>query len=126
MIETKISIERKKKENKKKKEYAKIIALVILIHAFIWVDLSYILAFLDKIQIAEQLAIVAVTSIIGTFAVYSAKSFLEKNSRNKHKVDVNGLPINQYSYNQSVQGTDIEEELEYTNTEIGGHNNRGS
>ena len=89
----KITFEHK---NKKKKEYAKVLALIILAHAFVWVDLSYILAFLNKIQIAEQLAIVAVSSIIGTFAVYSAKSFLEKNSRNKHNVDVDGLPINQY------------------------------
>lgn len=45
--------------------------------AVIDLQLSYLLAFLDKAQIAETLSIAVVTEIIGVMAVYFAKSFFE-------------------------------------------------
>ncbi len=51
---------------------------IILYHGIFWVDLSYVLAFMDKEQIAEALSVQAITSIIGAFAAYCIKSAFEK------------------------------------------------
>lgn len=51
---------------------------IILYHGIFWVDLSYILAFMDKVQIAETLSVTAVTTILGAFITYAIKSFGEK------------------------------------------------
>ena len=47
-----------------------------------WVWCSYVLAFLGREQIAEDLSKVAVTQIIGVFLVYALKSLLENFSKN--------------------------------------------
>lgn len=54
----------------------------IVINAVAWVWFSYILAALDKIQIAESLSSVAVTSIIGVVFSYCAKAVFENLSKN--------------------------------------------
>ena len=41
------------------------------------IQLSYVLAFIGREQIAETLSITVVTEIIGVMAVYFAKSFFE-------------------------------------------------
>lgn len=41
------------------------------------IQLSYLLAFMGKEQIAETLSITVVTEIVGVMAVYCLKSFLE-------------------------------------------------
>lgn len=51
---------------------------IILYHGIFWVDLSYVLAFMGKVQIAEALSVQAIISIIGAFASYCIKSAFEK------------------------------------------------
>ncbi len=74
----------KPKANKKVKKKGKYVTFtkrkfnIILYHGIFWVDLSYILAFMDKAQIAETLSVQAVISIIGVFASYCIKSAYEK------------------------------------------------
>jgi hypothetical protein len=51
---------------------------IILYHGIFWVDLSYVLAFMGKPQIAEALSVQAIISIIGVFAAYCIKSAFEK------------------------------------------------
>ncbi len=51
---------------------------IILYHGIFWVDLSYVLAFMDKQQIAEALSVQAIISIIGVFIAYCIKSAYEK------------------------------------------------
>ena len=58
-----------------------------LVQGFAWVWCSYILAFLDKVQIAESLSQVAVTEIIGVVLVYCAKSAIENLSKNNQWPD---------------------------------------
>lgn len=72
--------ERRKAKDKKKryKTYTKRWLTFILINGVIWIYLSYVLAFLDKIQIAETLSVTAVTSIIATMIGYFCKSAFEK------------------------------------------------
>lgn len=72
------SQEKKKPEKKRYITYTKRWFNIILSHAIIWVDLSYVLAFMDKAQIAETLSEQAVGTIIGAFVTYCLKSAYEK------------------------------------------------
>lgn len=47
------------------------------------IQLSYVLAFMGKEQIAETLSITVVTEIIGVMAVYCMKSFMETKESEK-------------------------------------------
>ena len=59
--------------------------------AISWVTWSYVLASLGKDPV-ENLAIAIVSTLIVALLAYFVKSFGEKNSRNKYKVDENGMP----------------------------------
>ena len=72
---------------KKKRETMKIVVWVCLANGFAWVWCSYILAFLDKMQIAESLSQVAVTQIIGVVLAYAIKSAIENLSKNNNWPD---------------------------------------
>ena len=50
---------------------------IIMAMALVDIQLSYILAFLGREQIAEELGKVIVTEIIGVFFVYCVKAFFE-------------------------------------------------
>lgn len=50
------------------------------------IQLSYVLAFLGKEQIAETLSITVVTEIIGVMTVYFAKSFLETKEQERIRI----------------------------------------
>ena len=73
-----IYAKRKKKKAKKYITYTKRWLTFILINGVIWVYLSYVLAFMDRPQIAETLSTQAVISIIATMIGYFAKSAFEK------------------------------------------------
>lgn len=49
-----------------------------LFNGVAWVWCSYLLAYLDRAEIAESLSKVAITEIIGVVLVYAMKSLLEK------------------------------------------------
>lgn len=68
--------------SKGKRETMKLVVWVCLANGFAWVWCSYILAFLDKMQIAESLSQVAVTQIIGVVLAYAIKSAIENLSKN--------------------------------------------
>ncbi len=81
--------------HKRKQETTKKMIWVCLINGFAWVWCSYILAYLDKTQIAESLSQVAVTEIIGVVLSYCIKSAVENLSKNNHwpdKPDSGGEP----------------------------------
>lgn len=73
--------------HKKKQETTKKVIWVCLINGFAWVWCSYILAYMDKTQIAESLSQVAVTEIIGVVLAYCVKSAVENLSKNNHWPD---------------------------------------
>lgn len=70
-----------KSNNKKKKNikttFTKKWLSVILLMAVVDIQLSYVLAFLGMVEIAETLSITIVTEIIGVMLGYFAKSFFE-------------------------------------------------
>ena len=58
-----------------------------VLNGFAWVWCSYILAYLDKPQIAEELSKVALVEIIVPVAVYALKSGVENLSKNNRWQD---------------------------------------
>nr|DAD66248.1 MAG TPA: hypothetical protein [Siphoviridae sp. ctjfQ5] len=76
-----------RKTKKQKTETTKKVVWVCLINGFAWVWCSYILAYLDKPQIAESLSQVAVTEIIGVVLSYCIKSAVENLSKNNRWPD---------------------------------------
>lgn len=73
-----------------KTETAKRIVWACLFNGFAWVWCSYILAWLDKVQIAETLSQVALTEIIATVLVYCMKAVIENLSKNNKWPDKAG------------------------------------
>jgi len=67
---------------RKKHTTTKVAMWACLLNGFAWVWCSYILAWMDKVQIAESLSQVAVTEIIGVVLVYCIKSTVENLSKN--------------------------------------------
>lgn len=76
---------------KKTLSYSQKLLLVLMCVAISWVTWSYVLASLGKDPV-ENLAIAIVSTLIIALLAYFIKSFGEKNSRNKYKVDENGTP----------------------------------
>jgi hypothetical protein len=62
----------------------KIMAVWLLINSTVWIYLSYILAFLDKPDIAEDLSAKVVTTVVATFATYAVSSVVEHISEAKY------------------------------------------
>lgn len=62
------------------------------INGFLWVWCSYILAALDKPQIAEELSKVALVEIIAPVVVYAFKSVVENLSKNNNWPDKLSIP----------------------------------
>ncbi len=67
--------------------FSKIWVSRLMYIAVIDIQLSYVLAFMGKEQIAETLSITVVTEIIGIMAVYFAKSFLETKEQEKVRLE---------------------------------------
>ena len=55
----------------------KLIVIFCLVNGILWVWCSYLLAYLDRIEIAEELSKVAVTEIIAVVLIYCLKSLFE-------------------------------------------------
>lgn len=76
----------------KKPETMKRVIWVCLLNGIAWVWCSYILAYMDKVQIAESLSQVAVTEIIGVVLAYAVKSAVENLSKNNRWPDRGAAP----------------------------------
>ncbi len=63
-------------------ETAKLIVFFCLLNGFIWVYLSYFLAFLGRGEIAESLSQTALVEIIASILGYFLKSLFENLSKN--------------------------------------------
>ena len=70
------------KPKRKKITTTKALVWTIVANAIAWIWCSYILAALDKIQIAESLSSEAVRTIIGVVFAYCLKSGIENLSKN--------------------------------------------
>lgn len=68
--------------------FMKVITFAIVMHGLTMVTLSYILAFLDKVQIAESLSQTVVTEIIAPFTVYGITKTIENVSKYNKWIDI--------------------------------------
>ena len=86
---------RKRKMNASKlfETFTKLWVTILLIVAVIDLQLSYVLALLNRSEIAETLSVAIVTEIIGVIAVYMIKSFLETSSEKKHSLELKKLNL---------------------------------
>ena len=71
-------------------ETMKLLVWVCVVNGIAWVWCSYILAFLDKPQIAEELSKVALAEIIVPVGCYAGKALVENLSKNNRWPDKGG------------------------------------
>lgn len=69
--------------NRTKKTFTKKCMKVILSFSILDLQLSYILAFMGRVEIAEDLSKVIVTEIIGVMVAYFMKSYFETKESEK-------------------------------------------
>ncbi len=100
---TLINIPKKKKKRKKKIEFSKILVTWALILTTICVAMSYILSLLDR-DPASDVTVAVATTCIAIGVGYQAKSFGEKNSRNKYRVSEYGQKIETDSSDDEAVG----------------------
>ena len=79
------------KEPKKKIEFSKLIVIVLLVFALVWVTWSYLLADAGMDPNTEVTSTV-VEAVIGVSVVYFLYQFGLKSSRNKHGIAEDGVP----------------------------------
>lgn len=68
--------------------FTKAMVGLIIIMACIDLQLSYVLAFLDKIQIAEELSKQVCTTILGVALVYMIRAYFDSRAEYKNKNDL--------------------------------------
>ena len=73
-----------------KPETMKRVVWACVLNGFAWVWCSYVLAWLDKPQIAEELSKVALAEIVAPVIVYALKSVVENLSKNNRWPDKGG------------------------------------
>lgn len=78
-------VHKRTKKRKSKIEFSKRWTSVILATALVDIQLTYILAFLDR-QLAETLSVALVTEVIGVVGIYSAKAYLGKRNEEANKL----------------------------------------
>ena len=71
--------------------FTKAMVGLIIIMACIDLQLSYVLAFLDKIQIAEELSKQVCTTILGVALVYMIRAYFDSRAEYKTKNDLNKI-----------------------------------
>lgn len=84
------------KESKKsgrEKTTSKRVVWFILINGVAWIWCSYILAYLQRVEIAEELSKVALTTIVATVLGYYLKSLFENFSKNNSWPDKSSVNI---------------------------------
>lgn len=70
-----------------KTTFTKLVVGFLLANGAVWVYLSYVLAYLGRVEIAEALSQAVVVEILGVTLVYAIKSLTENLSKNNHWPD---------------------------------------
>lgn len=97
------------KNKKKLRQYTKVRVDVILFTSLIDIQFCFLLAFLDKIQIAETLAIALVTEVVAVMACYMLKAFFETNSEKKNELEMERMKRT-YEVNKPVVNSTNDDE----------------
>lgn len=91
---------------KKSYTFTQRVISILMVVSVIWVTWSFVLATIGK-EPVENLSIAIVSTLIIALLGYFVKNLGEKNSRNKYKVDENGIPWEvEHGYNDGNSGFD--------------------
>ena len=87
---------------------------LIIIMACVDLQLSYILAFLDKIQIAEELSKQVCTTILGVAFVYMVRAYFDSKAEYQTNKKIDNDKINKtiQNFNQSEIDTSFQDIIE--------------
>lgn len=85
--------------------FTKLWVSILMVTAIIDLQLSYILAYLGRDQIAESLSVAVVTEIIGVIGIYIIRAFFDTVSEKKHEVTLKQMELD----NNSDEGIDFPE-----------------
>lgn len=99
-------VKEEKTEKKKLRTFTKKWVNILMFMAVVDIQLSFVLAFLGKEQIAETLSVAIVTEIIGVMIGYFAKAFLETYAEKKNELQQN---MEDYT-NQNLEEDEIQDE----------------
>lgn len=103
-MEESTSTKTNKKRSKFFETFTKLWVSIVLICAVLDLQLSYILAFLGRENIAETLSVAVVTEVIGVLAVYMVRAYFDTKSEKKMELDAVELELQKqmlYSSNES-------------------------
>lgn len=76
------------KSKKKIRQYTKVWVNIILTVSLIDIQLCFVLAFLDKTQIAETLGVAILTEVVAIALGYMIKAFFETSSQKKNELEM--------------------------------------
>ena len=79
--------------NLKFETYTKRLVAIVVFIALVDLQLSYVLAFLDKVQIAETLSIQVCTTLLGTILVYVIRAYFDTKAEKKNELIKSGLIV---------------------------------
>lgn len=106
-----------KKENKDLKEekglsFTKKIVLFLLINAELQIWASYVLAYFDKVAIAEALSTQVVITVLGAFITYGVKALFENLSKyskifNSVEFEPNGDIVTDENYTEDAESYNL-------------------
>lgn len=80
----------KKKKSKKSKlfeTFTKTWVSILMVIAIIDLQLSYLLAYLGRDQIAESLSVAVVTEIIGVMGIYIIRAYFDTATESRHDIE---------------------------------------
>lgn len=97
--------------------FTKAMVGLIIIMACVDLQLSYILAFLDKIQIAEELSKQVCTTILGVAFVYMVRAYFDSRAEYQTNKKIDNDKINKtiQNFNQSEIDTSFQDIIEEDN-----------
>jgi glycopeptide antibiotics resistance protein len=78
---------------KTKIEFSKVLILSLIIYCAVLIVFSYLLAWHGKANVNETVTVALITTIMGACIGYLIYQFKLKDSRNKYKIDENGVPF---------------------------------
>ena len=83
----------KKITEAKKMQFSKKWLTIIMVCSIFWITFSYILAFMDKAEIAQELSDGIVKVVIAALLGYFLKSFFETREEEKNKIKYKEMEI---------------------------------
>ena len=77
--------------------YTKRLVGIVVFIALLDLQLSYVLAFMDKVQIAETLSIQVCTTLLGTILVYVIRAYFDTKAEKRDEMIKSGLIVDKNS-----------------------------